>query len=73
MALSNWVEPAAREYDTRLEANDDQLQYVLTKSGGRHSYGTAAEVLACLCFGLRFLSSALITLNRREAVGPGDA
>ena len=41
MALSNWVEPAAREYDTRLEANDDQLQYVLTKSGGRHSYGTA--------------------------------
>ncbi len=49
MALSNWVEPAAREYDTRLEANDDQLQYVLTKSGGRHSYGTArASARACL-------------------------
>ena len=47
MALSNWVEPAAREYDTRLEANDDQLQYVLTKSGGRHSYGTARD-RACL-------------------------
>ncbi len=43
VALSNWVEPAAREYDTRLEANDDQLQYVLTKSGGRHSYGTGCS------------------------------
>ena len=49
MALSNWVEPAAREYDTRLEAighDGTSLRLSLTTPRGRETVACRELVLA---------------------------